>query len=153
MTAEAGAFACPQAIRDKWWPALPTGACWYSVPRTIAGRARLADELRGLAAGTPVVLCDRWPHSRSRTRALLSQAGIRLAREYVALPTLSSAGVLVEDDDATASYVAVRFGSAPPAASWRGRLLVRLAPLGRRMLAGRWRGVAFGGRVVIGLRP
>jgi hypothetical protein len=152
MSAANEAFGCPPAVRDRWRTALPADARWYLIPHTRGGRFRLAAELRGLSAGSQVVLCDSWPRSRARTRALVSGAGIRLVREYVALPTLSSAGVLVEDDDTTAGYVAARFGSAPPAASWRGRLLGWLVPLGRAMLAGRWRGLIFGGRMSIGLR-
>ena len=142
-----------QAVSEKWRPALPADSSCYAVPINRHGRRRLAGELLGLPAGSRVVLYDHWPGSRRRCRAVASRGGVQLFREYVALPTLSSAGVLVEDDDAVASYVASRFGSVPPAAGLRARLLVWLVPLAGRILAGRWRGLAFGGRVVIGVRP
>lgn len=143
----------PQPVREKWRPALPADACCYAVPIAIRRRRRLVGELRRLPAGSHVVLYDHWPGSRQRCRTLAARGGVRLVREYVALPTLSSAGLLVEDDDAVAGYVASRFGSVPPAAGLRTRLLARSVPLAGRILAGRWRGLAFGGRVVIGVRP
>ena len=142
-----------QAVSEKWRPALPVDACCYAVPMAFHGRRRVVSELLRLPAGSRVVLYDHWPGSRRRCRTLAARGGVRLVREYVALPTLSSAGVLVEDDDAVAGYVASRFGSVPPAAGLRARLVTRLVPLAGRILAGRWRALAFGGRVVIGERP
>ena len=142
-----------QRMSEKWRTALPGDACCYAVPIALSGRRRLVGELLRLPAGSRVVFYDRWLGSRRRCRTLASRGGVRLVREYVALPTLSSAGVLVEDDDAVAGFVASRFGSVPPAAGLRARLLARLVPLAGRILAGRWRGLAYGGRVVIGVRP
>jgi len=140
------------AARSKWSVVTPQDARWFAVSHSPKSRARVVAALRDLPAGAPVVLCDTWPLSRQRCRKLALRAGVCVVREYVALPTLHTAVVLVQDMPSTARYVASRLLAAPPTSSLRARLDAAALPLARWILSTSSRSAVFGGRVVLGAR-
>lgn len=140
------------AARSKWSAVTPKDARWFVVPHSSRSRARAVTALRDLPVGVPVVLCDTWPLSRQRCRKLAARAGVCVVREYLALPSLRTAVVLVQDTPTTARYVASRLLAAPPTSSWQARLEAAALPLARWVLSTSSRSAVFGGRLVLGAR-
>jgi Phosphotransferase enzyme family len=113
------------------------GTVQIDVPGSPAARRRLAQELRTLRAGTPVVLCSSARGSRRRCRRFASQAGITGLREYVGMPSMYSPTCYVEDTRAALSYffgqvlALPRGGPLPSALFEAGKLVARhLRPWG-----------------------
>jgi hypothetical protein len=130
----------------------PTDARWFAVTHAPRARSQLVADLEELPVGTCVVLCDGWLLSRGRCRRLASRCSIAVAREYVALPTLSGALVLLQDEAGTARYLAASLLSAPPTPTVRARIQEMLIPVVGRAVSSRLRSAVFAGRVVIGTR-
>jgi hypothetical protein len=140
------------AVARRWKVVSPTEARWFAVPHMPRARSQLVADLEELPVGTCVVLCDSWLLSRGRCRKLASQCSIVVAREYVALPTLSGALVLLQDEAGTARYLADNLLSAPPTPTMRARIQEMLIPVVGRTVSHRMRSAVFAGRVVIGTR-
>jgi hypothetical protein len=118
------------------------------VPRSRSARRKTAMTVRALPPGRGVVLRG----SSSAIRALAGAAGVRIARELIALPSATSPAYLVEDDALPLALLCTAFLSVPPG-------LVRLAgPAGGLLrvgaLAGRSRLVrlALRSRIAVGTR-
>jgi hypothetical protein len=118
------------------------------VPRSRSARRKTAMTVRALPPGRGVVLRG----SSSAIRALAGAAGVRIAREFIALPSATSPAYLVEDDALPLALLCTAFLSVPPG-------LVRLAgPAGGLLrvgaLAGRSRLVrlALRSRIAVGTR-
>jgi hypothetical protein len=139
-------------IREKWREIGPLHARWFAVPTGAQGRADLTAELRSLDHGAAVVLCDSQFGSRSRCRAVARRGGVALTREFVALPNLRNAVILVQDAPDTAHYVADCFLAPPPVATAMGRAQGHLTSLLRAVARSRTRPVMLPGRVVFGRR-
>jgi hypothetical protein len=139
-------------IREKWQLIGPQHAHWFAVPVGTRGRAHLAAELRALEHGAAVVLCDSQFGSRRRCRAVARGGGVALTREFVALPTLVKAVLLVQDAPETARYVADCLLAPPPVATAVGRAQRYLTPILQVVARSRTRAVLLPGRVVFGHR-
>jgi hypothetical protein len=140
------------AVARRWRVVSPTDARWFAVTHAPRARSQLVADLEELPVGTCVVLCDGWLLSRGRCRRLASRCSIAVAREYVALPTLSGALVLLQDEAGTARYLAASLLSAPPTPTVRARIQEMLIPVVGRAVSSRLRSAVFAGRVVIGTR-
>jgi hypothetical protein len=142
-------------VRDSWserWRILaPDGAVRIELPRSSRARHVAEQRCAGLPSGAVVVLVDARPGSRRRIRRWAGRAGVRLSREYLALPSLRRPAYLVEDAPQSIAYFASAIMTVPPGWPWLaslGEAAVRLAALSPAMkLAG-----TLGGRVAVGNR-
>jgi hypothetical protein len=100
--------------RTNWRVASPPGAVEVPMPRSAARRRRLADDIRELPAGTPVVVVTPAPGAARRSRAFATRAGVQLEREYLAFPSAAAPGFLIEDAPATVRTFVDAFLVAPP---------------------------------------
>lgn len=153
MTFRASAnMAYVAEIREKWRMVAPLNAQWFAVPIGRSRRDVLAAELRAMDVGAAVVLCDGRLGSRRRCRTVAGRGGVALAQEFVAVPTLVGAVMLVQDASETARYVADCFLAPPPVATAVGRAQRHLTRLLRAGVRSRTRAAILPGRVVIGHR-
>jgi hypothetical protein len=80
---------------ENWRALAPAGAIPVRVPH---GRNReLEARVRSLPTGTSIVLSATAPGARRRCRALARRAGIAIEREYLAVPSATAPGYLIED--------------------------------------------------------
>jgi hypothetical protein len=100
----------------SWRVVSPPGSVPVRVPGRAPARRRLARRVAGLPSGTPVVITDRGPWSSRRSRRFARRAGVRLEREYAALPSLRLPAYLVEREPETVRYFCRALLAAPPGA-------------------------------------
>ncbi len=100
--------------RDNWLAVSPDGAVRVHVDRSRAKRRVMQQTARELPPGTPVVLSASAPGAIRRCRAFASGAGIELQREYLALPSASAPGYLVEDAPASIEVLVGSVLATPP---------------------------------------
>lgn len=130
---------------------VPEETARFDVPSSAAGRQALQVTLSRLPSGSWVALFDSGISARRRSRRLAARAGLRVTREYLAVPSVAAPLYLVEDRPETLSYFWSRllvFPFTPPA--------LTLAELGRGL--GRsigvkgWPGWLGPGRLTVGRR-
>jgi hypothetical protein len=83
---------------ERWrqnWRTLGDGAVRVEV-RAGSG-AEAARRIRQLPPGTPVVLAASGPTATRRCRAMAARTGVELEREFLAIPTATAPGCLVEN--------------------------------------------------------
>lgn len=130
---------------------VPEEAVRFDVPPSADGRRALQAALARLPRGSWVALCDSGVAARRRSRRLAARAGVRVVREYLAIPSVAAPLYLVEDRPETLSYFWSRllaFPFAEPA--------LALAELGRGLVRSlgvtRWTGWLGTGRLTVGWR-
>lgn len=136
---------------QRWRLLAPVGAVAVNIPSGPLAVRRTAAELRGLPAGTPVVLLDHRRGGRLRTRRITATGALVVDRQYVALPSLDQAIVVVEDT-ADALRWACRSLVAPPPGVTRAHALIDAGVKFLRRRPGA-AGVLAAGRVVVGRTP
>lgn len=80
---------------------MPEGATEVVLPGDARARVEMEAALLKLERGALVAVRSEHPGSWWRMRRFLGRAGLRLEREYVALPGLDGPGYLVEADRAS----------------------------------------------------
>jgi len=128
-----------------WWRvAVPSEATELEIPGNGGSRRDAVDRLRSLDRGALVALRDARPASWLRTRSFIASAGLRLEKEFVAIPGFDSPGFLVEDNRLAFRHFFTRVLYVPTG-DWRG---VVGAGLAARLAAG-W----LGWRIAAALAP
>jgi len=138
--------------RGNWQVISPAGSVRVPLGRTRAAARRAEEDVRRLPPETPVVIVASAPRAASRCRRFTARTGIRVDREYLALPTAEAPAYLVED--ARASF-ATFVRTIPPAPS-RGLLgVVQEAALSvvRAVRPRRLVRSTAAGRIIVGKRP
>ena len=136
---------------QRWRLLAPAGAVAVSIPPGLRTIRRTAAQLRALPAGTPVVLLDTRPGGRLRARRIAATGAIVVDREYVALPSLRRALVLVEDTAGTLRWACRSLVAPPPGVTW-AHAPIHLAVAMLRRRPGAAASLA-AGRVVVGWTP
>jgi hypothetical protein len=90
-----------QRWRNNWLAVGPAGAVAVDLGRSPSKLRVHEPKIRGLPAGTPVVLRASAPGAIRRCRRFAAAAGLELEREYLAFPSARSPAYLVEDVPAT----------------------------------------------------
>jgi hypothetical protein len=96
---------------------VPSASTWVEVPHTRAARERVADEVRRLPPGAPVVLADRRFGSRRRSRELAQLAAVEVDRELLAIPSIDAPDFVVDDDPLVIAGFWRGFVTVPPGAA------------------------------------
>jgi hypothetical protein len=104
----------PDRWQDNAGMVAPPGAVPVEVRRRRRDRRALRSELRGLPAGTPVLLLSPGLGGGRRCRALARDAGIQVEREYVAFPSARAPAYLVEDAAPAWRYFVRAVLATPP---------------------------------------
>jgi hypothetical protein len=136
---------------QRWRLLAPREAVAVDVPSGLLAVRRTAAELRALPARTPVVLLDHRPGGRLRTRRIAATGAIVVDRQYVALPSLRRAIVVVEDTTDALRWACRSLVAPPPGVTWAHALtdtavrFLRHRPGAAGSLAA--------GRVVVGRTP
>jgi hypothetical protein len=129
----------------------PEGAVAVDVSSGPRAVRRAIAELQALPGGTPVVLLDYRLGGRFRVRRIAAAGAVLIDRQYVALPSLHQAIVVVEDT-ADALRWACRSLVAPPPGVTRTHALIDAGVKFLRRRPGA-AGVLAAGRVVVGRTP
>jgi hypothetical protein len=136
---------------QRWRLLAPAEAVAVEVPSGRRAVRRTAAQLRALPAGTPVVLLDHRPGGRLRTRRVAATGAIVVDRQYVALPSLRRAIVVVEDTADTLRWACHSLVTPPPGVTWAHALVDAGVRILRRRPAAA--GSLAAGRVVVGWTP
>jgi hypothetical protein len=136
---------------QRWRLLAPREAVAVDVASGLLAVRRTAAELRGLPAGTPVVLLDHRPGGRLRTRRIAATGAIVVDRQYVALPSLRRAIVVVEDTTDALRWACRSLVAPPPGVTWAHALTDTAVRFLRRRPGAA--GSLAAGRVVVGRTP
>ncbi len=98
---------------ELWRLVTAPGTVRFDVPRSSAGRHRLAAQVRALPAGAGVVLTSAALGARRRFRGFARDAGIELLREYVGIPSLDPPTCYVEDSPSALRYFLTQLVTLP----------------------------------------
>ena len=128
---------------QRWRLLAPADAAVVDLPSGPLAVRRTAERVRALPGGSPVILLDHRPGSR-RTRRVALASALTVDREYVALPSLRTAIVLVEDSRDSLMWACQSVVVPPPGTTWTHGplhaavvLLRRYPSLAARLAAGR----------------
>lgn len=136
----------------NWRMVSPAESTRVMVGRGRRGRQAAVEETRALAAGTPVVLVAGAPGAGRRAGRVAARAGIRVEREYLALPSAERPAYLIEDARSSFRvFVDAVLGS--PGQGVIGRIQDVAVALIRRTRPRRVVAMLGAGRVVVGKRP
>jgi hypothetical protein len=137
--------------RSNWRVVSPPGAVPVDLGGSAPERRALRQGVRTLPAGTPVVLFGSGPRAMRRCKTFASRTGVALDRGYLAFPSASAPGYLVEDAPASARAFVRTVLVAPPRTSWSTPIQVGLRVL---RSPSPWRAIRLiaPGRVVVGRR-
>lgn len=136
---------------QRWRLLAPAGAVAVEIPSGLRAVRRTAAKLRVLPAGTPVVLLDHRPGGRFRARRIAATGAIVVERQYVPLPSLHRAIVMVEDTADALRWACRSLVAPPPGVTWTHALIdAGIKFLRRRPGAA---GSLAAGRVVVGRTP
>jgi hypothetical protein len=142
----------PAVDRPAAWRVIDGGAAvQVRLPRTRSEVDDLSNLVRGLPSGTSVAVWDATRWARRRCRRFAAGAELRIASEYLAIPSLASPLYLVEDAPETLRF----FWSEVAALPFRSRLRVPAEVALRLVLAlslWRWTALVLPHRVVVGRR-
>ncbi len=127
---------------DRWWNVVvPEDAQEVELPGDARARNDLAARLHRLEHGALVAVVGDQAGSWWGMRVLLGRAGLRLEREYLALPGLDSPGYLVEADHASFRHFFSQL-LYMPSGGWvkvsQARLLARVASMPVLWRVGAW---------------
>jgi hypothetical protein len=136
---------------QRWGLLAPREAVTVDVRSGLLAVRRTAAELRALPAGTPVVLLDRRPGGRLRARRIAATGSIVVDRQYVALPSLRRAIVVVEDSTDALRWACWSLVTPPPGVT-RAHALADAAVKFLRRRPGAAGSLA-AGRVAVGRTP
>jgi hypothetical protein len=136
---------------QRWGLLAPPEAVTVDVRPGLLAVRRTAAELRALPAGTPVVLLDHRPGGRLRMRRIAATGSIVVDRQYVALPSLRRAIVVVEDTTDTLRWACWSLVTPPPGVT-RAHALADAAVKFLRRRPGAAGSLA-AGRVAVGRTP
>jgi hypothetical protein len=118
---------------------------------TVEIDARTTD-VADLELDLPVILLDQRPFSRRRLRRLARRLSLEVEREFIVLPALRSAIVLIDDSEAAVRHFWKAVATVPPGLA--STALPASALLGlARMLPWSWTGAIAPGRALVGRRP
>jgi hypothetical protein len=98
---------------ELWRLVTAPGTVRFDVPRSSAGRHRLAVQVRALPGGAGVVLTSAALGARRRFRGFARDAGVELLREYVAIPSLDPPTCYVEDSPSALRYFLTQLVTLP----------------------------------------
>jgi hypothetical protein len=137
--------------RSNWRAVAPAGATRVELPRWRFARPVSGQGLRGLPAGTPVVLAAGAPGAGRRCKRAAARAGIALEREYLAFPSAEAPAYLVENAPAPMRVFVQTVLAVPPRSSLALPIQAVFSLLRR---AGAWRllGVLAPGHIAVGRR-
>jgi hypothetical protein len=136
---------------QRWGLLAPREAVTVDVRSGLLAVRRTAAELRALPAGTPVVLLDHRPGGRLRVRRIAATGSIVVDRQYVALPSLRRAIVVVEDSTDALRWACWSLVTPPPGVT-RAHALADAAVKFLRRRPGAAGSLA-AGRVAVGRTP
>lgn len=145
-------MAGAQRWKENWTVLGSPDAIRVDLPRSRAARRAMVGRVRALPVGAAVVLCDGALASRWRCRRFAARAGVRLERQYLALPSARSPAFLVEDARRPLSYFCAAVLSVPPGVA------LLAGPVGLLARAAAWlaragvAGAIAPGRVAVGWR-
>jgi hypothetical protein len=138
--------------RTNWQVVAPAGAVRVDLSRSARLRRAQRRRVQAMPVGTWVVLCDSIPGSRWRCRSFAARAGVRLDREYAALPSMRAPAYLVQDARESSSYFCSAVLTVPPGAAVLAGLLELLLRLVGALALQGLIGVLSPGRVAVGRR-
>jgi hypothetical protein len=136
---------------QRWGLLAPREAVTVDVRSGLLAVRRTAAELRALPAGTAVVLLDHRPGGRLRVRRIAATGSIVVDRQYVALPSLRRAIVVVEDSTDALRWACWSLVTPPPGVT-RAHALADAAVKFLRRRPGAAGSLA-AGRVAVGRTP
>ena len=137
--------------RDNWRTLCPRDAVRIDLGARRFGGREAARRLRDLPAGTPVVLTAAWPAGATRCRAVAARSGVRLDREFLAIPSVRAPGCLVENAAGPARAF-LRNVLVTPQESRFGPILDAAVAVFRALGSRRALALVVPGRVVVGTR-
>jgi hypothetical protein len=108
--------------------------------------------LSTLPRGAPVVICHNRALRRRRAARAARRSRVRLDRHYLAVPSLDSAQVMVEDRPAVLRYFFERFAGLPPNTQRHRRILSAALRIAARSPAARHVACTVFGSVTVGHR-
>ena len=108
---------------QRWRLLASSEAVAVDIPPGLLAVRRTAADLRALPAGTPVVLLDHRPGGRLRARRIAATGAITVDRQYVALPSLRRAIVVVEDSTDALRWACGSLVAPPPGVTWAHALI------------------------------
>ncbi len=139
----------PPTSADRWTVVLPPNAVVVDIGGGRRRQRATAAMVAGLDTGCSVVLRG----SRGAVQRVARDAGVRITRELIPLPTCAAPRYLVEDDQASLRRLCADLLSVPPGlvrsvapADALLRLAARAAPLRSVRMLLPWR-IAIGRRV------
>ena len=115
-------------------------------------RSRPRQVLGPLPRGAPVVICHNRALRRRRAARAARRGGVRLDHHYLAVPSLASAQVMVEDRPAVLRYFFERFAGLPPNTQRHRRTLSAALRIAARSRAARRLACTLFGSVSVGHR-
>jgi hypothetical protein len=107
--------------------------------------------LRHLPSGTSVALVSDGPLSRLRLRRRARQAGIRIDRELIVVPSTAAPLVVLDDTEEAVRHFWSSVAAVPPGFTWASGPASAVLMLGR-LLPWRLTGACVPGRVLVGIR-
>lgn len=137
--------------RGNWRAVAPAGTLRVELPPWRFARPVSEQRLRGLPAGTAVVLAAGAPGAGRRCKRFAAQAGIALEREFLAFPSAEAPAYLVENAPAPMRVFVQTVLAVPPRSSLALPIQAVFSVLRR---AGAWRllGVLAPGHIAVGRR-
>ncbi|MDX6246895.1 MAG: hypothetical protein QOF10_255 [Kribbellaceae bacterium] len=135
----------PHPRLSPWMALCPLGTIEIDARTTdAAGVGRLAPDL-------PVVLLDQRPFARRRLRRLARRFSVEVEREFIVLPTMRSAIVLIDDTEAAVRHFWTAIATVPPGLAITALPASALLGLAR-ILPWSWTGAIAPGRALVGRR-
>lgn len=102
---------------ERWRLLAPANALVVDVPSRPLAVRRTVALVRALPNGSPVILLDHRPGSR-RTRRIASASTLLIQREYIAVPSLRAAIMVVEDSSDSVRWTCRSLLTPPPGSTW-----------------------------------
>ena len=136
---------------QRWRLLAPQEAVAVEIPSGFLAVRRTAAELRSLPPGTPVVLLDHRPGGRLRARRIAATGAFAAERQYVALPSLTPAILMIEDTTETLRWACWSLLAPPPGVTKTHALVDAVIRFVRRHPGAA--GWLAAGRVVVGRTP
>lgn len=128
---------------QRWRLLAPAGSAVIGISSGPQAVRQAAARVRALPTGSPVILLDHRPGSL-RARRVAATTAMTVSREYVALPSLRTAIVYVEDSRSALRFACQSLVAPPPGLTWAhgpahaGIWLLRRCPrLASQLAAGR----------------
>jgi hypothetical protein len=120
------------------------------IPGSSAARRRLAERIARLPSGTTLVLCCAGLGSRWRARRFATAAGVKVVREYVAIPSALAPTCYVEDQPQTLRYFLTQVLALPRGAAAASAIFAGVKAVARHRWACALAGAFAPNRLVLG---